>query len=171
MEVSSIVNHEELTRTRERLYEEIRSLSKGELNRKPAEREAWSIGQICHHLILSEGSFADAIDYGLERGKKIPAEAKPIERALDRSIKTEAPSTSIPDPGPFQVTQLMEGLETSRVYFNNVVNKVDDEQQLTDISVKHPKFGRLSLKQWIELLPMHETRHIEQIQELKTNRS
>jgi hypothetical protein len=51
-----------------------------------------------------------------------------------------------------------------------VLNKIDDKSILKEIAVKHPVFGDLSLDQWIELLYLHEHRHIEQIKDLKALR-
>ncbi|GAJ97976.1 hypothetical protein JCM19055_874 [Geomicrobium sp. JCM 19055] len=42
---------------------------------------------------------------------------KPIERALDRSVKTDAPKNILPNEGPFQVSQILEGFEHSRRHF------------------------------------------------------
>ncbi|EZH65837.1 hypothetical protein DH09_13455 [Bacillaceae bacterium JMAK1] len=157
-------NH--LQNVRAEVIREISDLTEQELNAKQRQ-DVWSIGQICHHLILSEGAFADAIEQGLKKDQEASVREKPIERALDRSVKTDAPKNILPNDGPFQVSQILEGFEHSRRHFLRVVQSVSSEEDYTHKSVRHPKFGRLSIKQWIELLPYHETRHIEQIQELK----
>jgi hypothetical protein len=49
----------------------------------------------------------------------------------------------------------------------DVLVKIDDISILKEIAVNHPRFGNLPLDQWIELLYLHEQRHIEQIKDLK----
>jgi hypothetical protein len=44
---------------------------------------------------------------------------------------------------------------------------IEDKSILTEKSVKHPAFGELPLDHWIELIYLHEQRHIEQIKEIK----
>ncbi|MBM7632939.1 DinB family protein [Geomicrobium sediminis] len=161
-------NH--LQDVRAKVVREITGLTEQQLNAKQ-RHDVWSIGQICHHLILSEGAFADAIEQGLKNDQESVVREKPIERALDRSVKTDAPKNILPNEGPFQVSQILEGFEHSRRHFLRVIERVSPEEDYTHKSVRHPKFGQLSIKQWIELLPYHETRHIEQIQELKADLS
>lgn len=57
-------NH--LQDVRAKVVREITGLTEQQLNAKQ-RHDVWSIGQICHHLILSEGAFADAIEQGLKK--------------------------------------------------------------------------------------------------------
>ncbi|WP_424473344.1 phage integrase SAM-like domain-containing protein [Paenisporosarcina sp.] len=50
----------------------------------------------------------------------------------------------------------------------SVLNTVEDSSALTEKSVPHPFLGQLPLNQWIELIYLHEQRHIEQIKEIKS---
>ena len=157
---------EHLFTTREKLLDEISSLSDEEFNRT-IEDNKWSIAQICHHLWKTETLFRRAILFGLDQKIISITERKPIQVVLDMSKKYQAPKVSEPDPGPFQVPQIIQLLGDSRNKFMGVLEKIDDRSVLKDIAVNHPRFGDLPLDQWIELLYLHEQRHIEQIKGLK----
>ncbi|SFM53522.1 DinB superfamily protein [Paenibacillus sp. 1_12] len=152
--------------TRERLLNEISYLNEDEFNRT-LEINTWSIAQICHHLLKTETLFRKAIFYGVEQRILSKTERKPIQIVLDMSKKFPAPKVSEPSSGPFQVPQIIQLLSDSRNKLMGVLDKIDDKSILKEIAVNHPRFGDLPLDQWIELLYLHEQRHIEQIKDLK----
>ncbi|GIP33531.1 DinB family protein [Paenibacillus sp. J2TS4] len=151
---------------RERLLNEISSLNDGEFNRT-FEISKWSIGQICHHLLKTETLSRKAILFGLDQRILSETDRKSIQIVLDRSVKYQAPAIAEPGSGPFQVPQIIQRLSDSRNKLIDVLDKVDDKSILKEIAVNHPRFGDLPLDQWIELLYLHEQRHIEQIKDLK----
>ena len=157
---------ENLYKTREQLLNEISSLSFDEFNRR-SEMDKWSIAQVCHHLFISETLFVKAIVFGLEQKNSSASEHIPIQVVSDRSKKIQAPKISEPSTDPFQVPQMVQLLSDSRTKFMDILSKIDDVSVLKGIAVKHPVFGNLPLDQWVELLYLHEQRHIEQIKELK----
>ena len=142
-------------------------LSYEEFNYIP-EVNSWSIAQVCHHLALTEETFANAIAYGLKKSN-VRSEPKKIDFILDRSKKLEAPEIVMPQLDSSEPLQLIEQLSHSRNVLNSVLNTVEDVSLLADKSVKHPVFGDLPLYQWVELLVLHEQRHIEQIKEIKSH--
>lgn len=150
---------------RERLLQEVAHLSEEELNRKKDE-ETWSIGQICEHLSLMDQRVRQTIVYTMNKAEKETASVKPIEMALDRQTKIEAPEIVMPGNGPYNKEDLFKQLEASKQEFDQTLAEID-EQELTERSSRHPVFSHLSLKQWVELRTYHEMRHIEQIQEIK----
>ncbi|MFF2090016.1 DinB family protein [Paenibacillus sp. NPDC058174] len=155
-----------LAAARERLLQEISSLDEGVFNRT-IEPDKWSIAQICHHLWLTETLFRKAIMYGLKHKLLSQTERKNVGIVIDMSEKYEAPKVSQPDPGPFQVPQLVEQLNDSRIKLIALLDEIEDPSILKEIAVNHPRFGDLPLDQWIELLYLHEQRHTEQILSLK----
>jgi len=156
----------QLSIAREGLLHEISSLHEHEFNY--ATENAWSIGQICHHLWKTETLFTKAILFGLKRRPVTNADRKPVEVVLDQSVKYQAPEVAVPDAGPFQVEELLRMLGESRGQLLDMLRKVEDPAAFAEIAVNHPRFGALPLEQWIELLYMHEQRHTEQIKELKS---
>ncbi|MCP3776660.1 DinB family protein [Paenibacillus sp. MZ04-78.2] len=157
---------ENLFTTREQLLNEVSSLSFDEFNRR-FETSKWSIAQVCHHLFITEKLFAKAIVFGLEQKRPTGSEHLPAHFVSDRSNKIQAPQISEPSSEPFQVLQIVQLLSESRNKLMDVLSKIDDKSILKAIAVNHPVFGDLPLDQWVELLYLHEQRHIEQIKELK----
>jgi hypothetical protein len=163
--LSKVKDHHLLV-TRNNLLSEIDGLTQEEMNFH-SEENRWSIAQVCHHLALTEETFAKAIAYGLKTST-IYSEPKKIDFMLDRSIKLEAPEIVQPLMESFTSRQLVDQLSNSRKILMSILNTVDDTAILSEKSVKHPFLGDLPLFQWIELIYLHEQRHIQQIQENKT---
>jgi hypothetical protein len=158
--------NDKLIEVRNHLLSEINLLSYDEFNKKTNSNE-WSIAQVCHHLILVEKAFAQAIEYGLKKVDGHETERKNIHIVSDKTVKLKAPDTVQPNSEPFEVQQIIELLSESRDFFNTVLSKIDDQSILSEKSVKHPLFGELPLDQWVELLYIHEQSHVEQIKDIK----
>lgn len=158
---------ESLTATRNRLVNEISGLSYENLNKKP-DTDTWSVAQVCHHLYLTESVFTQAIIYGLNKVNGRKAETKPIQLTADRTQKAKAPDIVVPGNEPLEFQQITELLNHSRNLFFEFYNQLEDKSILKEKSTKHPLFGYLPLDQWVELIYLHEERHIEQIKEIKS---
>jgi uncharacterized damage-inducible protein DinB len=158
---------ENLTATRNRVLKEISGLSDAELNKKP-DSDTWSVTQVCHHLYLSESVFTQAIIYGLNKSNGKKAEPKPVQLAVDRTQKAKAPDIVAPGDDPLDSEQIKEFLNHSRNQFLEFYNQLEDKSILAEKSTKHPLFGYMPLDQWVELIYLHEERHIEQIKEIKS---
>jgi hypothetical protein len=158
---------EELIATRNRLLKEISGLSYERLNKKPDE-VTWSVAQVCHHLYLTESAFTQAIIYGLNKVNGKKAEPKPVQLAVDRTQKAKAPVIVAPGDEPLDSQQIKELLNHSRNLFLEFYNQLEDKSILAEKSAKHPLFGYTPLDQWVELIYLHEERHIEQIKEIKS---
>jgi hypothetical protein len=159
--------NDQLAETRNQLLCTINSLTNEELNMKPAS-DKWSISQVCHHLYLAERTFTLSIIYGLKKGISRKADPKPIQFAADRSIKVDAPEIVLPGEVSLTLEQIVEELDRSREILFEVLSRIEDKSLLAQRSAKHPLFGHLPLDQWVELIYLHEQRHIEQIEETKS---
>lgn len=157
---------ENLTSTRNKLLNEILGLSYEQLNKKPDEA-TWSIAQVCHHLYLSESVFTQAIIYGLNKSNGKKAEPKPVQLAVDRTQKAKAPDIVVPGDAPLELEQIKELFNQSRNLFLEFYHQLEDKSILKEKSTKHPLFGYTPLDQWVDLIYLHEERHIEQIKEMK----
>jgi hypothetical protein len=158
---------ENLTETRNRLLQEISGLSDEQLNRKTDDGN-WSIAQVCHHLYLSESVFTQAIIYGLNKSNGRKAERQPIQLAVDRTQKANAPDIVAPGDTPLELEKITDLLSQSRHQFFEFYNQLEDKSILAEKSTKHPLFGYTPLDQWVDLIYLHEKRHIEQIKEIKS---
>ncbi|OLS41028.1 DinB family protein [Bacillus sp. MRMR6] len=158
--------NDQLIETRNQLLNEINSLTIEDLNRK-LDDSTWSVSQICHHLFLTERVFTQSVVYGLKQGHPRKADPKTIHLAADRTQKANAPDMVVPGDVPLSFDQIVELLDESRAILFEVLDRIEDKSLLSERSVKHPLFGHLPLNQWIDLVYLHEQRHIEQIKEIK----
>lgn len=161
-----IINHDELYLTRVKLIEEISSINYEDFNQKP-DSETWSIAQVCHHLYLAETAFTGAVFYGLKQAEDSQTEQKNFTYVLDRTKKINAPTIVTPSNERFEVQQILELLTQSRNKLDSLLDTIKDPSILLKRATKHPVFGYLPLNQWVDLIYLHEQRHIEQIKELK----
>ncbi|UTR06712.1 DinB family protein [Alkalihalobacillus sp. LMS6] len=149
---------------RQQLLHELDHLSEEQLNIRMEPH--WTIGEVCDHLIKMDHQILLTLQYALTKNIEEVVPSKPIERALDRSMKIEAPDIVAPNPGPFEKASLIDRLHQGKQSLDEEIEATNQER-LERLSAKHPVFSRLSLKQWVELRTYHEQRHIEQIKELK----
>jgi uncharacterized damage-inducible protein DinB len=163
--MNKLVN-DNLYETRNNLIKEIASLSYAKFNNRPS-MNTWSIAQVCHHLVLVEKASIKAIAWGLKEIDGSQKERKKVQLILDRTKKIQAPKIVEPDVEPFDVQQIIEMLSNSRKKLMTFLSTIEDTSILKEKSVNHPAFGELPLDQWIELIYLHEQRHIEQITEIK----
>ncbi|MDM5308375.1 DinB family protein [Peribacillus frigoritolerans] len=159
-----------LLESSKKLIEEVKMLNYEKINEKPA-LDKWSISQICHHLYLSEKLFTKAIENGLKDKDYESVVHKPIHLVSDRFQKFESPEIAKPSEDPLEVETILNFLTESRENLLNVLRAIDDKSILSKKVSNHPAFGELSLEQWIELLYLHEQRHIEQIKDVKLSKS
>ncbi|MDR6123722.1 AraC-like DNA-binding protein [Bacillus sp. SLBN-46] len=162
----SNIHIENLSDTRNRLLNEISLLGYDEFNKSP-NPTMWSMAQVSHHLALTEKSFTRAIEYGLKQIPNNQVKRKNLHHALDRTKKIEAPEIVKPNLEPIDVLEVIDLLNDSRNYLLTVLKTVKDKSILEEKSVLHPVFGELLLDQWVELIYLHEQRHIDQIKEIK----
>ncbi|MGE7905057.1 DinB family protein [Peribacillus sp. NPDC094092] len=162
------IEYDLLFESRKQLIEEITELDENMLHHKPAP-EVWGIAQICHHLYLTEQVFTEAIENGIRERDFNNIIQKNIYLVTNRKKKFVSPDIVSPSSTPFQLSGLMDLLGESRDRLLQVLYDMDSDILLNRKKAKHPLFGDLSLDQWIELLSLHEQRHIKQIQEIKSS--
>ncbi|MFC9414856.1 DinB family protein [Bacillus mobilis] len=164
--MNSFVN-DRFDETRKLLLEEITPLNDAKFNNKP-DSNKWNIAQVCHHLVLLDERVINVISSGLKKIDSTLKDRREIHSILlDRSIKFKAPEMIEPSSEPFEVQKMIDLLNESRRELMRFLNTIEDESILTNKSVMHPALGELLLDQWIELIYLHEQRHIEQIKEIK----
>ncbi|MBC5638103.1 DinB family protein [Ornithinibacillus sp. BX22] len=151
--------------TRGALLRLIEGLSFEQFNATPNE-EKWSVAQVCHHLALFELATIKAVKYGLREDNSTKSDPKDIKLILDRSKKAHAPKVVEPGGGPFELQEMVDMLRNTRKKLHETMDSLEDCTVLNEKSVVHPRFGLLSLHQWVETVPLHEQRHIEQIKEI-----
>ncbi|NRD79851.1 DinB family protein [Bacillus sp. BRMEA1] len=160
---------EQVSTTRKELLSLLDGLSDSQLNWKPNEN-AWSIAQIVKHVATLEGTAAQIIQLGLDQEPNFAPSDIPLEKMiLDRSKKFNAPERLHPLAEPKTLEQLKEMLHNSQEQFLSALNSIKDVSLLDKTAPPrpHPVFGQMSTNQWILAVPLHEQRHIKQIEEVK----
>jgi uncharacterized damage-inducible protein DinB len=167
--ITMLAIQEQLNTNRKYLLSVLDGLSYSQLNQKPDEHK-WSIAQIVQHIAAVEGGAAKIIQLGLAQEPNfVPREMKLEEIILDRSKKLNAPERLHPSSEPKTLEQLKEILQNSQAQFLGALGSIEDVSLLdkTAPPMPHPAFGHLSTNQWIMAAPLHEERHIKQIEEVK----
>lgn len=160
---------ERLDTTRKHLLSAIEGLSDVQLNWK-ADEHTWSIAQIVQHIATVEGGAAQIIQLGLAQEPNFVPQDKPLEKMiLDRSTKANAPERLHPSAESKTLAQLKEILHNSQAQFLSALKNIEDFSLLdkTAPPMPHPIFGQMSTLQWITAVPLHEQRHVKQIEEVK----
>jgi len=149
---------------RKELLESVSNLTDQQLNTKPEEGK-WSIMQILEHLYLMEKVVVQRMTQELNYNTE-PTSEVPITMLLNRSRKIDAPDFLKPSDEFISLKDMKSKLDESREALINFVSHTS-EDDLTNRAMAHRLFGRLRLKQWVELIGYHEQRHLEQIEEVK----
>lgn len=162
---------EQLNTARSLLLSVLDGLSDDQLNWKPDDF-TWSISQVVQHIAMVESGSSQTIRLGLEQEPNfIPFDIPLQKQILDRSKKVNAPERLHPSGDPKTMSQLKEILRNSREEFMDTLATIEEDitvLEKTSPPVSHPVFGHMSTWQWIVAVPLHEERHIKQIEELKT---
>lgn len=79
--MSNLVD-DNLYETRNNLVKEITSISYSQFNGR-LSMNMWSIGQVCHHLVLVEQTTIKAIAWGLKKVDNTRTERKNVHHILD----------------------------------------------------------------------------------------
>ncbi|MGO4528576.1 DinB family protein [Paenibacillus sp. 2TAF8] len=151
--------------TREALLHSISQVNNQEINVKVSEHK-WSIGQVCEHLVITESLFSKILEAALLTEEKIIL-SKDIQVIKDRQVEFEAPHYAEPQSSNYDVSDLKVKLSGTREKLNQVINGQTDLSIFTKRVAEHFYFKELRLDQWIELLYLHEGRHIKQIEDLQ----
>jgi DinB superfamily len=163
--MANLIN-DHLFETRNQLIKEIALVKDEPFNVRP-DTKTWSIAQVCHHLFLVEQATIKVIAWELKGNDRSKKERKKVHLMLDRTKKIQAPAIVEPALEPFKVQQIVDMLSDSRKKLMDLLSTIEDQSILMEKSVNHPALGELPLDQWIEMIYLHEQRHIEQIKEIK----
>ncbi|TAM75071.1 DinB family protein [bacterium] len=152
-----------LGRTRRKLLASLDGLSDEHLNKSPSNGR-WSIGQIvCHVCNTEKGIVETVLDALPSTSGKV--EERDVSLLIERYESNEAKTA--PQAGFLTKAELIRLLEESRFkYLQSVFNKTH-ESSLAEKSMDHLLFGKISLKNLIDFIWLHEQYHIDHIEETK----
>jgi hypothetical protein len=147
------------------------SLSQAQAEWKPAPGH-WSVGEVLHHLILSNSSFALVVTKLVERGRRGGLNARPDGRRSWPRLRTFADvKASGPVRNPNRVTPT-HGLPVEQLRRELVESHRAVERQIPDLGgldlaalrFPHPLRFELNVFQWADITGAHERRHLHQIE-------
>jgi DinB superfamily len=145
-----------------------------DLQRQRPEPDRWSAAEVVEHLSLVErifsGRIVNAIDKARSAGLATESDARtplpdPVEQRMkDRVNKRQAPETAQPT-GTLDVAAGWDALESNHSMLRDALTGADG-LALSQVTLDHPFFGKMTVYQWVELMAAHEGRHTEQIKEI-----
>lgn len=156
----------QLETSRKEVLSTIENLSDKMINVNISET-TWSIGQVLDHLNKTEIKITNSIHQLISQSEQETITDKPLTKTLDRSIKILASAAITPSTQEFTKQEVVSALLHSRQQLLRLIDTIPPELDLKKRGFKHPVFGVLSLKQWIEFIGYHEKRHAAQITEIK----
>jgi len=159
-----------LDQTRETIYERVEHLGPEQYSYKE-ESGRWSVAGIIEHLGGAEGRILvrlqDLIGQAESAGTLPPAsrDFRPISveeiKARSTATRFQAPHALEPK-GELTLDELLEKIRSSRKQLLAIRPKFE-ALDLSDVKFPHPAFGQLDAYQWLALIVMHESRHLDQI--------
>lgn len=127
----------------------------------------WSIMDVLEHLQLVDQLVLRVIKDALSKPPVTDQiQANPMETALDRTNKLNAPESLTPKGVLRNLDDAHQQLAVSREQLLSFVSLIDTDV-LRSHGATHPRFGMLSAEQWLQFVGLHERRHIAQIEEMK----
>lgn len=164
---------EENAAAREALVAEVRGLSEAQLAFQPAPGK-WSIGEILDHLSLAERSIARVVSRLLQQaaGRGLigePESMEPPQHQIDREMfnaPATAPESVLPSLGR-PLERLLASLEESRERLLEVSSRADG-RVVGNVTIRHFQLGELHFYQWLVLEGAHESKHLAQIRQIKS---
>lgn len=137
----------------------------------PPSPERWSAANIVEHLAIVEARVSKVLSERFQEarpGLSASPRTEPVlptidyKRMYDRSSRVKAPETAIPTG--LNAASAWTALENSSTMLRDLL-VAGDGLELGSVTHPHPKFGVLSVYDWVAFLGAHEVRHAEQIRE------
>jgi hypothetical protein len=142
-----------------------------EVRNRPPSPERWSPANVVEHLAIVETRISKILSERIEAarpGLAVSTNTDPIlptinyKRMYDRSTRVKAPETAIPTG--LDSVSAWAALENAGSMMRAMLVSADG-LALSSVTHPHPRFGVLSVYDWIAFLGAHEVRHAEQIRE------
>ena len=135
---------------------------------------AWSVGEIAEHITLSENLLYSIVEKTLltpaneEKAQSLEGHEKQLlVTVMDRSSKAQAPEVLRPSGKFASKQELIDAFKQARRQTIAYVRTSNDS--LKSHVAQHPVFGELTAYQWLIFIAGHADRHIDQLEEVKSN--
>lgn len=176
---------EKLGRCEKGLVMEVKDLPIGWLTYR-VRPNAWSVGEIVHHLILTQQQICkayqklQAANANQRPGEKGPQKGQTLVQrisydsflrfskfsyTLGKIMKVKAPRPVRPSIDGID-SRILGQFAGARAQLVTLTEKLITVQ-MGHVTAPHPLFGELNVWQWLDFVGSHEIHHIEQIKERK----
>ena len=152
----------------------VAGLDQGQADWRPGP-ERWSVGEVLHHLAISNVYFATRVARLIERGRSVADDAATDARRTwprlrliaDRKASgpVQNPAGSTPTPG-LPIGELRDALVSSHRAVTEQLPSIAGFD-LAAVTARHPLGFEINLFQWFDAAGAHERRHLAQIEETK----
>ncbi len=159
-----------LEEVREKLLALLEGISQDESENKSSP-EKWSIGEIAHHLLLSERRLSDQILESVASSREgefdheevLAQRPFPLEDTVDteKSGKGQAPEPVQPSQG-LSIENLIEDLRQARAQTRSKLLPLRS-RPLGNLWWEHPRFGPMTLYERIRMSGYHDLKHLTQL--------
>ena len=153
---------------RQRILDRVQGLTQPQFDYKPTP-EAWSVGEVLHHLILIEVSISKLFNKLIKENQLVIGTSD-VMRIEDMTYGADrpqqAPEFGVPSHGrPFGdlLTELVATREHTKQTLARYVG--DDPSELRWI---HHRFGDMGMAHWVRFIGLHEGHHLRQIERILT---
>lgn len=155
-----------LEKTREGYLHTARSLSREQLQYKPAP-DRWSVAEVLEHIIIVERRVLGSIKKTVQQAPNTPKSTFEdeflVSRVATRNGRFKGPDVLMPK-GQWPEDQLP--LEFEAVRRRSIEFAGATQAELRQHTFPHPLFGELDCYQWLLLIPAHCERHLAQAAEV-----
>ena len=163
-----------LHKSQEAFLNTVESLDDAQWSYKPAP-DRWSIGEIAEHLVLAEDLLFATVERALSQDAdpdwQLTTAGKTdfLERVLlDRTGKALAPDRVQP-LGQLDRSEVLKRYKDSRARTRQFAEHTELPLKAVTRDHPFPIFGTLSGYQWLLYIPLHNLRHNQQIDEVKSS--
>src|SRR6266852_8342520 len=132
---------------------ELAKFGKDELRKQPAEGE-WSPLELAHHLYIADG-------LALEELKRVQNEDNPMVVATEE----ETPRLTRASEPPVSLDAVLAGMAARREELFEYLASLPADAWERPLS--HPNWGQLKFYQLVNVLPVHDKQHAEQLTDIK----
>jgi hypothetical protein len=165
-----------LSTTRQALIDSVSNLNEAQLDYR-SEDGVWSIGDILHHLALTDEANLKLTSNMLKQAEamKLPEDSTPDDSALGfmdviaertRGARLQAPDFVAPR-SHLPAAESLTRLKASREKIMEIVERLAP-YDLTQLKHPHPLAGELNTYEWLLIAGGHESRHKAQIERIKS---
>ena len=151
---------------RQRVLTCIQGMSQAQADYKPGP-DAWSVGEVLHHLILIEVSISKLFNKLIKENQRVVGASDAL-RVEDMQYAADgpqqAPEFGIPSYGR-PIADLVAELAATRARTRQTLaTYVGDDP--SELRWKHQRFGVMGLAHWARFIGLHEGHHLRQIERI-----